>query len=324
MVLFYRVILIIYIFLFQLPAAYAQKIDFSQKNKKYYDDNRFLYEKWLGQEKISKILKIYAIEINEKEETLDLILESNFSTIDSTVSAWRRLKHDYDFSHPDSLEERLFKKFCIIMDIPFNQGYIEIHHKINKEGEEVSCFVRRIYIVKNSLSTEKMLCKTEIEKVVIENFDLKPDLRHHRIKTNLNEKPNLINIKKTIDSLFIRYYIEKRNGKLDRDRMGKRYKIYNIENEVLKEVKYSVTQRLFKKIGWDVGRLECLFIEIDYDAGIEDIEILLKIDGKYGSKTYPPVEASYLDMEGDFDYELQSYVKFLGRLIRQQLVTTQE
>jgi len=299
---------------------FSQNSNFSEKDVRFFEENEFQFDNWLNYTGLGDFLRINSIEVDYKNQTLDLFLESNYHALDSTISAWKKIKSQFDSTHNDFLETRIIKKFCFLMEIPLEKAHVEIHHQIkNNPNQGPSCFYRIITFEKDKVQVEKGGCQTKYADIEIYDFNLKKDLRTTKIENLSLEKSMFYNVKNSIDTFFYEYFQESRNANFEILKDGKKYRIRNIEREVLKDVEDSFLQKTFKSFGWKAGRFENLDIEIKYKFQ-EMIFIELAIDGKYGSKTFEPHNSNGIDMEVQHGQKLQEYIDSLGMKIKQHLV----
>jgi len=326
----YKLLLLLIIFFFP-KSAFLQNIEFTIEDDNFFQSKIPRYEKWLESYGFNQLLKVHEIDTDYGDTSrVTLILKTNFVDADTSYSIWKEIKNQYDRKSPyDSLEIKLFKHFCNLMQIPFNHGVIEIYNNINQE--EIPCFNRYLYYDDlKGFIVDSDNCMNIVKPVVIDNISVSNNrlISSVKIENPPSKKVTKAILEKEIKAYIKNYYVTKFNVEPDflipqRGKLVK-YEIMHIKNEVLTdESNFLLAEWLnkccSKNINWVAN--EFITTEIGFELEGNSLVIIVDMNGKYGFGVMKPRRSGYMDMEPEFEEYLETYVEKFAEQLKKALIS---
>ena len=294
------------------------------------------YQQWLEKKGLEKALKVDKLQFKTKRDgridssEIELILLLTATDVDSSVGQWKQLKQEFD-NDSDSLEAFLFRTFIHKMEIPSNQGNIQIYVR-NQLGAFVPCFYVWIWSKNELLITQKKvdICKAETFDITIPAFQPKTSGRSTAAKVPkakprtsdqvFNTILNLVDETMLKDPRYQNELNDRRPYITDSLRTNNRFvfTVVDMGQEVLTNQHRIWWEEYVNINSIAMERLEFKF---EYFKSLsEDNSFFLNcvIEGKYGSGIFKPRSKGYMNMENDFDDFFETYKNhFREALIKQ-------
>jgi len=317
--------------------TFSQSIFSQSENLKndeaFFKNQEKIYQKWLDHSGLGKTLSVNATIV--KEDKLILYLQFPFSDTDSVTNAWNQLKTDFEKKNSLSLEQELFYKMVSIMELRQSMAFIQLYDTYDTRVEY--CFKRDIFYKDERVLIEKEMCRAKKEEVHFDASDFS-NLRDGEALKISGENGN----KKKLTPIEIRAKFPRRlvfdrilnfaKNKYEKTKCDKRYpKVRVLENkevlrleivdlcrEVIEEGNPN-TCEILKWFGHDCNwiKRERLILTFSYVETSAGFSIHCIIDGAYGSGYYDQVRrGGYINMEVDFDLELEHYADLFKEEIR--------
>lgn len=297
----------------------AQSIQFNDQDSIYFERQIPRYSKWLKHRGFGNLLEAYEIDTDSNQVTL--VLKSKLVDADSTLWAWNKLEHSYALKNAASIEERLFSRFCQLMEVPDSMAVIEIYNAIGPGL--VPCFYRGIYFDQGRLKTISDYCMNKHSIVEIEDFKLRPEIKQgsSTLESVPKEKLTEFNLQKEIRSFLIDYFQKEKNAEIDfLNPRGSLLlcEVKNIRREVLSDEANPVLAKFLNLFGYELDWVKREFLTIEVFVQLEEDKTIITIDlnGKYGSGFHTPRRNAYLDMEPEFEDYIANYASKMAEKIK--------
>lgn len=310
--------LLIPAFLLLSLSCFAQQSFFTKADDAYFQQQRPRYQKWLEAQGFDELLTIY--EINTDSNQVNLILETVPTDADTARAAWERLKSDVQTELHQSLEVYLFNHFCHLMEVTEDSAVIEIYNTIS---DQQPCFIKAIYF-KERFRVEDIFCKNKVDSVLIDHFDLSrfSTQQSAAIKALPKAKRAPYQLKTAIQQFFQNHYENADiNWRHERDQLLK-CQVKELRREVLTDEANPLLAEVLQWFGYEVDwvKRELLTITVDYQLHEEGIQLMVEINGKYGSGFHRPRRNAYIDMEPEFEEYLSHYTEIITQEIKNHLI----
>jgi hypothetical protein len=308
----------------QVKQNLAKDFDFFQQKSQEYAE-------WLNKTGLGKSISVDRVrmrpmpnnwDIDSTELELLLLLRTNDP--DSAIGIWQALKKGFD-SPEDSLEHYLYRTFVHKMEIPGEQGSIQVHIK-DSSGNLELCFYLWIWQEPDALTGSKVHSEYHLKECKAKSFEITvnspPVKTTGKSKTARVTKPRV----KTADEVFAviqkyvqdslihhpRYRTTECNDRtpfveeLDRSPQAYTFTVGNLCKEVMTK-----QSRITWEIWWGYSTIamERLTFQFEYYPMNNGNGFTLKcvIEGKYGSGLFKPRTQGYMNMEPDFDDFFETY-----------------
>ncbi len=259
-----------------------------EKHKKFFNEQKAEYEKWIETTNISQICKVKDIAI--ENEKLKLFLQSNFQTDDSLKTAWKSIQKEYQIKNNERIGEKIFDMFTFMFDIGLDSAIIVI------QGNEYETSKIQIFHKRNSVRVDEkfpnILAGGTVD-VTLKDVKLNPN------KTLKTKEDSVSHIRRKLSKFIIDYYKDKGSfwytAYVDTSRTFYNKFIYRITcltDEIIKDGYYE-------------------YIQFKAEILIQDkaIEVRYDILGKYASGILCPHQRQqfYKSMETYYPDELENY-----------------
>jgi len=117
----------------------AQTIKFDAENLAFFQNKAERYQRWLDQTGLGTALRVTKVRLKKDSTELELLLRANSTDLDTAIALWNRAKDDYNLSTGQPLEEKLFQTFVAFMEIPPEQGNVQVY-VLDADGAFIPCF----------------------------------------------------------------------------------------------------------------------------------------------------------------------------------------
>lgn len=282
------------------------------KDSPFFQAQKPLYQRWLDNEGLGSVLKVYDIDIQSDE--LSLYLAFPYENSDSVAIVWEQLKNSYDSQNALTLEQQLFFKLCHMMEIRHSVGNVQLYDTYNTKIEP--CFYRGIRYNEGRVEVEESGCKSKIEEINLKAPKLSNAKEGAVVEFQQNMTKDLVFRK--IMAFATEKYTE--SNCLERQPEVIKYEsddilhfeVLDICRTVLTDEAQPTLCGILQTFGYacDWVKREKLDFIIKYEPSTEGIKINIELDGKYGSGLYKNVQrGGYISMEIDFDEYLEIYAK---------------
>jgi len=301
----------------------AQTIKFDAENLDFFQYKAERYQRWLDTTGIGTAVQVTKVRLKKDSTELELLLRVNATDLDTAIALWNRVKDDYLLTTGQPLEDQLFHTFAAFMDIPPEQGNVQVY-VLDPDGAFIPCFFVGIWEEAGSIRTETRMRECKDKSLP---FDI--SLRPVPLKKTTGGKTTTVERNLTSEQVFdkIETFLRTRYARTtcyDRDpellvelrtETNLRISISNLCRVVLTDEANSPWCRTAEALGWkctDIRR-ERLVFEFAYLSGTNHLGG--RLDGKFGSGVYKPRTRGYLDMDPDFsDYIETFHLKFQQQL----------
>ncbi|MFT4761604.1 MAG: hypothetical protein ACI9LN_003587 [Saprospiraceae bacterium] len=310
--------------------SFAQRKDFSQDSA-FFHKKTTNYQRWLEKTGLGKIIKTDFFRLKDSYTELELHLLMETNSVDTAIAQWNQLEVDFMKNHGKSIQEELFNRFVHMMEIPPEQGNVQVYVK-QANGEYIPCFYVWVWREKGELITDKKFgdCKAMDFEVLVESTRTENIVDGESITTSKN-----LTATETFD--FIEAYARER---FEPERCDERFPkvvqeartsskltfyIEDLCQEVLKDEGTSPWCWIKESLGIDCNdmRRERLTFTFRYDETDNGFKLECELDGKFGSGVYRPRKSGYMDMEPDFEDYLEEYVLLFTNDLTRALQTYQ-
>lgn len=287
--------------------THAQERPINDETKPFFENQLPNYQQWLESNGITQILAIEKMDLRPDLLTLSLYLTAYDK--DSANDVWDYFKEKYDQQHAFILEEDMFNYLYFLMELPPEKILIEIYD-VTENDPRVPCFYRGIFFENGEFGVDKAPCMGLDKDVQISMLEIRPDL--------LGKKDTLSGLSadyKTKRLIFqeIEVFCEEYfDGRADSIIVHDRRDRFQLE---VKDMKRQILPpTLFT---WFTGpQKERLGIIVSYEFTGQDINLRLKVHGKYGSGLWSILDSGYRPMEPDYT----SYLKTFVNVFHQDLI----
>ncbi|MFM8373719.1 MAG: hypothetical protein ACKOCO_15155, partial [Bacteroidota bacterium] len=142
----------------------AAQITFTQDDIRFFEKKSASYQRWLDKTGLGEALYFDKLMLSKENKSLGMLLNIKATDLDTAVSLWNRARTDYYSSTGDSLENKLFMTFTEFMEIPPEQGNIQIYVK-DARGEYIKCFYVFVWEREGRIMTKDSIggCKDNID-----------------------------------------------------------------------------------------------------------------------------------------------------------------
>lgn len=308
-------VLLALIYFFSFPLIAQENL---LQDKPFFEKQTQLYQRWLDHSGLGQYLRVEEIEVKEKH--LSLYLRFPFSDIDSVLNAWDQLKADFEATSGISLEEKLFYKMTVLMEVRPSAASVQLYDTYDLRKEPL--FFRGILFENGSVRVEESNPKS-----------ISLDINLYPKAINGGKAPSVADfhqqysketvftsVKAYVQNRYEKTACEGRNPKVRilEDQAQLRFEVVDLCKEVLTDGNPTLCE-ILRALGNDCNwvKRELLTFTISYEKTMEGFRLEMEIDGKYGSGFYDNVRrGGYLSMEVDFNEELERYTDELAVQLR--------
>jgi hypothetical protein len=305
----------------------AQVETFTEADKAFFQKTTPQYNRWLNAIGLSALMKVDKIEVKKNDTELEMHLLMTTHDVDTAVSQWRALRIELSKGKTDStiLEKTLFETFARQMQIPEEQGNIQIYVK-DAKGQYIPCFAVFIWNENGDIKSQSRLniCKAKPLDVAV----TLPPLQTTKGKTTAVQRPLSSNAVFDKIQRFAREQFEKttcydRSPKVEVDYAKSKgnvlvFSVTDLCRVVLTNEDKSLWCKTYQLLGGQCNdiRRERLIFTFNYEAnGTMGYRLTGELQGLFGSGAFKPRVSGYMDMEPDFNDYLTTYTNnFQGPL----------
>lgn len=170
--------------LFLLPLCAAGQRQALSSDLLFFQTRAAVYQRWLDNAGLGKVLKVDAVKLKDGDDTeLELHLLMRATDPDSAASVWRQINLDTKNWTGDTLPALLFRRFLFMMEIPADQGDIQIYLK-NQKGYDLPCFYVGIWGDEAQVQSKQ---KTENCRAQPIDFQVPPTLLKNTLRGKATE-----------------------------------------------------------------------------------------------------------------------------------------
>ena len=292
----------------------AAQITFTQDDIRFFEKKSASYQRWLDKTGLGEALYFDKLMLSKENKSLGMLLNIKATDLDTAVSLWNRARTDYYSSAGDSLENKLFMTFTEFMEIPPEQGNIQIYVK-DARGEYIKCFYVFVWEREGRIMTKDSIggCKDNIDLNITLN-PVKvvkiPGKKTTTVTKRLSTDEVFNGIESFIRERYVMQLCEDRNPvvKVERTNVSMTVTIENLCKVVLTNEQKSYWCKIMEAMGVACNdmRRERLEFKFDYLTGSNTLSGYLS--GKFGSGVYyPRSESGYYDMEPDFSSYIRTF-----------------
>lgn len=307
--------------MFSCLALCAQTPAFTDEDLAFFHQKAGVYQQWLDKTGLGNAIKVTKVRLKKENTELELLLRVNAVDLDTAIALWNRAKDDYNLTAGHPLEEKLFRTFADFMEIPPEQGNVQVY-VLDTDGAYVPCFFVGIWEEDGSIRTDARLreCRDRPLDISLQPMPLRKTTKGKstEIRRQLNSSQVFNAIEAFLRAQYTRTDCYDRRPELlveKRTETFLRVSISDLCRVVLTDEQKSIWCRTLETVGWacnDVRR-ERLEFEFSYLSGSNQIGG--RLTGKFGSGVYRPRKSGYMDMEPDFnDYLDTFHLKFQQEL----------
>lgn len=300
---------------------FAQSEDL-REDRFFFQQQAALYQDWLNNVGIGEVLTFREMEVKERE--LNLYLEFPYSDLDSIVTAWKQLKEDFEDGTPFTLEEQLFYKAEVLMEVGQHLLTVQLYNTYDLRYEPL--FSRVIYFEDDQLQVETNDPKSKPRDI---SYSFQTDGKH---TCSLEDFRRSYSREEVYDCIY--EFAQQRFGQTDcEDRspgviplenaVSLRFEVEDLCREVVPQMSRGGWCNFFRKIGvsdcnWTPREL--LTFTFKYQETPNGFFLALIVDGKIGSGYYSNVSrGGYHSIETDYDDDMERYADRITQEIRDHL-----
>jgi len=270
-----------------------------RKDQAFFDQQLPVFQSWLEETGLSPALQASRVVADSQKVALFLYLD--YADRDTAVSAWNRLRRDFQENSALALEERLFFKMAFVMELPFHQAELRILN-LPAYGQMPAVDGTIYYDAAEEKVARKGVFRTEVkEEVFIPSFAL--DTSYTRQLAMSCEMTQQLRYQLNQHlAVRLKTYFEKRTDA--------QYVFVHNKNPVIVEVMNIKSEVI--PAGWFgfTNPNEHLLITIDHKATPQGVRFFCTIDGKYGNGLLKPRSVmGFRDMSPEYKAELLRYGK---------------
>ncbi|MDZ4679963.1 MAG: hypothetical protein SGI94_05945 [Saprospiraceae bacterium] len=295
------------------------------KDEAYFFQQKDEYQRWLDHTGLGRFIRVHDLHVKEEEGSVHLYLGFYSNNVDTIGSIWRQLKAAHEAQPGLKFEELLLFRMSNLMGLPQQAAVIEVYDTY--DNSHASFFFRGIYFKNGRVAVEENNPKGEKNRLI--NFRLsdiktrslsgKTAFPKHYTKAYVFEQ-----ICKFAQEKYARSPCEQRKPaikpKPSEDYL--RFDVTDLCREVVKDAQNPTICQWLNRLGYNCNwtTRELLSFTFIYLPTTEGFTLHLTLEGRVGSGYYDHVKRSgYMDMELDFEDELESYVDQIVHDIKKYL-----
>ena len=307
-------------------ASLGAQVTFDGDDAAFFNGKAKNYQRWLDNTGIGRVLQVSEWRLKKDSTELELFLLVKSTDLDTAISMWSQLKKDFQSSADrPPLEEKLFRTFVDFMEIPAEQGNIQVYVK-DADGKYIPCF---FVAVSESAGTVKY--KEEIGKCKSElgiNIAITPISVRKVAGKNTTAVPRRLSTAQVFGA--IENFIRRQYGstqcfdrtptvEVKKEGSTLHVTVENLCRVVLTKEKESLWCGVMNAMGISCNdmRRERLEFRFAYQEGSN--LLTGSLSGKFGSGVYVPREKGYFDMEPDFSEFINSFHRGFQAKLKEQL-----
>ena len=262
------------------------------------------YQEWLNDSGIGQVIKVRSVEVSEDQVILFLAFYAE--DLNYCIAAWRQLKKDFAAKKAISLEQALFYKMIVMMDVPQEQAIIRIYSTL----EDQDYYFGGIHFEKGQVRVlDQLNSRSETRFVEVSPTNL--DSLKGEAKARFYKKYD----KAKIFNLVLNYAKdkypnicgEKGGGEIQVLEKGVvlRFRVDDLCREILKSSRNPWYCRFFN---CNYIKRERITFLVTYSKMERGVQIGVEVDGRYSSGYYKEVgRKGYHLMDDNFKEDLEEY-----------------
>ncbi len=290
------------------------QITFNSDDAAFFNEKAEKYQRWLDKTGLGRALRFDKLRLKDDSTELEMFLLMKSTDLDTAISMWSQVKKDFQ-SSPDraSLEEKLFLTFVDFMEIPPEQGNVQIYVK-DAAGEYIKCFFVAAGVKKGKVVSREQIgeCRADI------NFNI--PISPAPVKKVTGKRTTFVQKQLGTDEVFsaIERFIRQQYGvtrcydrtpelNVTKNGAAMTLTVENLCRVVLTNENQSLWCDVMNSMGISCNdmRRERLEFKFTYQEGSNALTGTLS--GKFGSGVYKPRASGYFDMEPDFSDYINSF-----------------
>jgi hypothetical protein len=265
----------------------------------FFEQQLPVFQSWLEETGLSPALQASRVVADSHKVALFLYLD--YADRDTAISAWNRLRRDFQENSALALEERLFFKMAFVLELPFGQAELRILN-LPAYGQMPAVDGTIYYDAAEEKVARKGVFRTEVkEEVFIPAFVLDTSYtRQLSLSCEMTEQLRY-RLNQQLASRLKAYFEKKTDAQ---------YVFVHNKNPVIVEVMNVKSEVI--PAGWFgfTNPNEHLLIIVDHKSTAKGIRFFCTIDGKYGNGLLKPrTVAGFRDMSPEYKAELLRYGK---------------
>ncbi len=313
---------------FFLPILLAAQRETNLSNdKKFFEEKRIDYGRWLDSSGLGKILHVESVVVNKEA----LLLNLGFITTngDTAKMLWNGLKKDFaKLESGRSLEEALFNKLLYFMEIEPEQGIVQLYNSYDKRDFN-RCFRRVISFDDKRLTIKETNCRSVSDTItlVTTNLSKLKSESNAEFAQKTSKEAVFARVKAFVEARFLKKTPECENRKptiewfYDKDNLN--FRVTDLCKELLDDEPNPWWCDVLKSADAsfrNCRKRECIEMLIRYVPIEKGYKIYVKIDAKIGSGWYREVKrGAYVNMELDYKKYVNDYSKKFSNLLITEL-----
>ena len=310
-------IFILFLFLIN-QTLFAQ--DYLGNDRSFFDKKTKQYQRWIEAKGMGDVLKADKYELKKNGMELELFLSMRTSNPDTAAAMWRNLEVEFAMSNPDEqLGNTLFETFVRMMEIPAEQGNVQVYFPMENGQGYHRCFYVWLWEEDGKMMEEERInaCRAQEIRVKINLPEVKKDKSKTVLKVQSEDGGREVfdKILKYARKRYEKQVCEERNPRVGEEEISD-YKLKFTATDLCQEVLTDESRSLWCELvrrWWgpcNDMRRERLEFEFSFHPEEGGYTLLGKITGKFGSGVYRPRISGYMDMDPDFEEDfLAPYAK---------------
>ena len=332
----------VFILLFCLPLCSAAQLQDFSNDMPFFQSKAVLYQRWLDTTGLGQALEVETVRfarnpVTDKTNTqeLELYLLLRDTNPNKAIALWKSAEKNFLQSAGRPLKAELFQTFAHNMEIPPEQGNVQIYINDSKGNKRSGFFIWVWYA--DGAIRDSVLSGSKAHSFEVAVPPVKITTKVAKGKTTTVTKVREAN--EVFDTIiaFARelYPHRKYEGSdcagrhpvvVEEKRTDNQlvFAVTDLCREALKNSDLSTWCKVAKAIGWqkdcnDIKR-ERLVFTFDYIRnGTEGYRLQCNLVGKFGSGAYVPRTSGYMDMDPDFLSFEKDYAIWFQNMLKSRL-----
>lgn len=285
----------------------------------YLEAQGEVYQRWLESTGLGQALRVNDVRVGEDYVSIRLLVP--FEEAEMAMSAYQALKDTFEAQSVLTLEEHLFYKALVILDVPQEMVNVSIRNSYTKRLP----FLRSIGFRDGEMKVKEDSPKAKITDILLGVRPMEGEARPGVADFGAGyEKEEVFDcILSYVEERYLRRECFDKKPELTVLEKGNRlrFKIKGLCREVIPEdnsLVGSILSRLGLGKNW--YKRELLVFVISYVPTENGAQLVIILEGKFGSGLYASVnERGYILMETDFNQELEDYTDAFGVSLKEVL-----
>ena len=289
----------------------------------FFQKKAKLYDAWLEAKGLGDLLRVDEVKLTHNNLNLAMVLSLRVDSPDEVANTWTSLVRNFETKNPNlKLGEYLYEAFIRMMEIPSDQGNIQIYAPDPKKSPPYDiCFYVWYWEKNGKVQDESRVnaCKGPQEVIVEVDLPMVQRVSSSSSAVSIVDEIDARTVfNQVMDYVYKRYEgrgltadTPSRIQDIKQDDYRLKFTVTDIRREVLSDGKRTFWCKLMNDwfANCDDVRRERLEFDLTYRKTKNGYKLEGQLTGKFGSGVFKPRKSGWMDMEPDFleDY-LSPYI----------------